>query len=405
MSNYEIYSLIIAITVFVIFAVLFGVMVGYMVKTAIKLIRYGDEDKTILKEKKYILKTPSKRSKLERAFSTFLSAVLVAIFVVSLCISCTENEFERGISTFKIVKSDSMATKNEKNEYLFENDLNDQFETFDIVMTKPLPKEEDLKLYDIVVYERDGMLVIHRIVAIEEPNSKHSERYFKTQGDAISRHDIYPVLYSQMHAIYTGERIPYVGSFIMFVQSPAGWLCFILILFAILIMPVIEKKLLEEMKKRLALLEAKSEESAPIIPKTVPAPTVPEQVAISATAEPVSVPEPRVAPAPVSPKPIPIPEFKSDYKPVSRPRIIEERAPETVTLEKRKPIAPSYRIVPLDVTPPKPERVRVVGEFDEKGNMRYHVVPLLLDKEGGKKFGVKPLTRYVKVNLTDRSER
>ena len=73
-----------------------------------------------------------------------------------------------------------MSTKNEKNEYLFENDLNDQFDMFDIVITQPLPDEEELQLYDIVVYERDDMLVIHRIVEIEEPNEKHSERYLQT---------------------------------------------------------------------------------------------------------------------------------------------------------------------------------------------------------------------------------
>ena len=127
---------------------------------------------------------------------------------------------------------------------------------FDIVITKELPGEYELELYDIVVYERDGMLVIHRIVEIEEPNAKHSERHFKLQGDASSRHDVYPVLYSQMKAIYEGDKIPFLGSVVLFIQSPPGWLCFILILFAILITPVVENKLLEEMRKRLAILDA-----------------------------------------------------------------------------------------------------------------------------------------------------
>ena len=427
MSNYEIYSLIVAISVFVIFTVLFGVMVGYMTKTAVKLIRYGDDDKIILKERKYITKTPSKLTKIERAFSALLSLVLVVIFVFSLCISCTDNEFEKGLSNFKIVKSDSMAAKNEKNEYLFENDLNDQFQVFDIVITRPLPKEEDLKLYDIVVYERDGVLVIHRIVGIEEPNQNHSERYFKTQGDAISRHDVYPVLYSQMNAIYTGERIAYVGSFILFIQSPAGWLCFILVMFGILIMPFIEKKLLAAMRKRLAILEAKKDsptpasvyepvreeerewlltepDPIPIIPKpaAIPVMAEPEQIPVAIT-EPVAIPVKRepIAPEPTEIKPLSIPKFDSDYKPaVSRAKLIEERKPLKIELEKRKPIPPTYKTVPLDIEPRPIRPIKISGEFAKNDNVRSHVVPIVLDGEtDGERFEIKPIKRYVKLNI------
>ena len=52
MTNYDIYILVVALSVFFIFTLVFGVMVSYMVKTAVKLIRYGDDDKTILKERK-----------------------------------------------------------------------------------------------------------------------------------------------------------------------------------------------------------------------------------------------------------------------------------------------------------------------------------------------------------------
>ena len=257
MESYEIYILILAIMVFVIFTALFSIMIAYITKYALKLIRYGDDDEIIQKKREYIMKKPSKPSVTERVLSLFLSILIIAIFILTLFISCTENDFETGLSSVKVVKSDSMATKNEKNKYLFENNLNDQFAMFDVVITHPLPPENEIGLYDIAVYERDGMLVIHRVVGIEEPNEKHSERYFLFQGDAVSRHDVYPVLYSQMKAVYSGQRIPFLGSVIMFIQSPAGWLCFLLILFAIIITPIVENKLLNEMRRRLALLDAK----------------------------------------------------------------------------------------------------------------------------------------------------
>ena len=260
MGTYYEYILVLAITIFVIFTALFSIMITYLTKYAIKLIRYGEDDEKILKKRAYIEKQPSKQSPFAKAFSAILSLVLIAIFIFVLCISCTENEFDTGLANIKIVKSTSMERKNEKNKYLFENDLNDQFAMFDIVLTKELPGEYELELYDIVVYERDGMLVIHRIVEIEEPNAQHpNERHFKFQGDSSSRHDVYPVLYSQMKAIYEGNKIPFVGSIVLFIQAPPGWLCFILTIFAILVTPVVEKKLIEEMRKRLAVLDAMSE--------------------------------------------------------------------------------------------------------------------------------------------------
>jgi hypothetical protein len=148
-----------------------------------------------------------------------------------------------------------MSEKHEKNDYLFNNDLNDQFQTFDLILTYKLPKEEDLKLYDIVVYEVDDILVIHRIVGIEEANDKHSERYFLLQGDAIERPDRFPVYYSQMKAIYRGERVPFVGSFITFMQSPAGWMCVILMAVTVIALPLIERKIKKVADERLVVLE------------------------------------------------------------------------------------------------------------------------------------------------------
>ena len=145
-----------------------------------------------------------------------------------------------------------MATKNDKNTYLVKNDLNDQIQTFDIIVTHHLPAEEDLELFDIVVYKMDDRYVVHRIVAIEEPNERHPDcRHFLLQGDAVVNPDPFPVLYSQMQGIYLGERIAFIGSFVMFMQSPAGWLCILLVLFAMVITPYLEKKLSDEKAARL----------------------------------------------------------------------------------------------------------------------------------------------------------
>ena len=131
-----------------------------------------------------------------------------------------------------------------------------------MLLTYEVPPEEALELYDIVVYEVEGKMVLHRIIGIEEPNLNHpNERYFLCQGDALERPDRFPVLYSQIHGIYRGEKIPFVGSFILFMQSPAGWLYILLVIFALVATPIVERKLLEEQQKRLALMGIHSDDA------------------------------------------------------------------------------------------------------------------------------------------------
>ena len=54
-----------------------------------------------------------------------------------------------------------------------------------------------------------------------------------------------------MKAIYRGERIPFLGSFIAFLQSPAGWICMILALFGMIAAPLADKKLQAAKNERL----------------------------------------------------------------------------------------------------------------------------------------------------------
>ena len=103
---------------------------------------------------------------------------------------------------------------------------------------------KDLKLYDVVVYEVNGTLVVHRIIGIEEPNKNHpEERYFLLKGDASEYKDRYPVKYEQMKAIYKGETIPYIGVFILFFQSTLGYIAMAIILGYCIIIPLAEKEL------------------------------------------------------------------------------------------------------------------------------------------------------------------
>lgn len=266
--TYETYVFVLCLVVYLALTITAIAVIITLTRMALRLIRHGAEDKNIIKE--YIKARKKGHKKNGKAFDTLISILLCTVFAVafgfSLYVNVSGNQYFDDVPTLKVVQSSSMSEKNPKNKYLTENNLNDQFDTFDVIFVYKAPAEEDLKLYDIVVYEIEKNtkteLVVHRIVGIEEPNSKHpNERLFQTQGDAVSAPDAGVVKYSQIKAIYRGERVPLVGSFIMFLQSPAGWMCMILMLAATIATPIIDKKLEKERNKRLYALSQKRAEN------------------------------------------------------------------------------------------------------------------------------------------------
>lgn len=263
MTPYEIYVFILCTVVFVSLTALFITLLAYAIHPTVRLIRCGAEDEKIRKEYEEAKKHPKKVNWFSRIFNAIICIVLGIAFAFSLSLHFTEGKFSTFASRLKVVKSSSMASCYEGNKYLSQNNLTDQLQMFDLIVTHDLPGEYDLELYDIVVYQQKDDFVIHRIVGIEEPNEKHPDcRHFRLQGDAVENPDHFPVLYSQMRAIYRSERVPFVGSFIMFLQSPAGWLCILLVIFAMVATPIVEKKIEREKQKRLARLFKQEAERA-----------------------------------------------------------------------------------------------------------------------------------------------
>ena len=261
MTGFELYIFFLCIFVFIALGSLFALFIVYIGKQKICIIKNGFADEKIIKTlNKKIEKRAKKWSKFsdiaERVISLSLCALLCVLFIGVGVSSCVGDNVVKKIPALKVVSSTSMSEKYENNTYLFSNNLNDQLQLFDVVILHELPKEEDLKLYDIVVYEHiSGALLMHRIVGIEEPNESHpNERYFLLQGDAVHYPDSFPVRYSQMKSIYKGKRIPNVGSFVFFMQSPAGIICLILIIASMILMPIADGIISKKEYERVVVL-------------------------------------------------------------------------------------------------------------------------------------------------------
>lgn len=265
MSGYDLYVFFLCLIVFTLLTCLFSAMLYYIIKLTLKSIKHGLEDERIITEYQKNKAAGCFGDIVCRVISGILIAGILVVFAISVFVQISGNHVGgSAIPAPKVVLSASMSFKHADNDYLDENRLDDQFDMFDLIFVEQLPGEFELELYDIVVYEYHGKLIIHRIVGIEEPNEKHPDcRHFKLQGDASKYMDEFPVLYEQMRAIYRGKHIKFVGSFFAFMQSPAGYLCILLVLFAVFATPVAEKKLLRAKMERLTeigviSLEAKS---------------------------------------------------------------------------------------------------------------------------------------------------
>ena len=264
MKSYETYNLIICLIVFVALTALFSFLIVNLIKLTLRTINGGLDDEVIKKE--YLKEQEKKESRLskilDRAFPIFVCFLLGIVLCFSLYSRFTENGKVGVIPTVKVVETGSMESKHRENTYLYTNCLDDQLQVYDLIVLHELPKEEDLKLYDIVVYEVKGYYIIHRIVGIEEPNERHpNERWFVLRGDANKQADEFPVTYDQMKSIYRGERVPFVGSFVFFMQSPAGMLCFLLVVFAVIATPIAEKKINKAKEERLKIIIPQLEKS------------------------------------------------------------------------------------------------------------------------------------------------
>lgn len=255
MTGYDLYVFIVGLVTFFALVGLFLTMLLIIVAKEIKAITYGIEDDKIIKEHE---KYNKKRAAITTA-NIVVKALLIVItifavifFVWASALRFKDPKVVGDVAVPRVVLSDSMSYKRESNKYLEENGLDDQFDTFDIIFMGELPDEFELELYDIVIYELRDELIVHRIVGIEEPNEQHPDhRLFELRGDAVKNSDEFKVEYSQMKAIYTGEKINYVGSFIYFMQSPLGYICILLLIVGSVLSPILEFMVNHAKRRRL----------------------------------------------------------------------------------------------------------------------------------------------------------
>ncbi len=116
-----------------------------------------------------------------------------------------------GVTPF-VVKSGSMSGSREGH-----------IEVGDLILVGRAEPQE-LQVGDVIAFTEGKIIVTHRIIGVE--TGEGGTLLFRTQGDANNSPDVEPVPEENIVGICRG-RIPRVGDFALFLQTPLGMLLFV----------------------------------------------------------------------------------------------------------------------------------------------------------------------------------
>lgn len=249
-----------AFYIFLACLILLGILASaFLIYEFIKLrkgIVSGEYDSRLIYEA-YEEKKKSKNKKhqvLRKTLDVLMDIVLV-ILAIFFLIGIVDKAMDLSTIPIKsvVVETGSMSYKNEENEYLFENELNDQIEVNDLIFLEKVDSLSDIKLYDIVCYRNEeDTQIVHRVVEI-------NDTYLITQGDANSVKDDFKIELDDIVGKYTGARIPFVGSVTFFLTSSYGMSAMGLILVLILTYTCLKSLSDKKEKERLDYLLKETE--------------------------------------------------------------------------------------------------------------------------------------------------
>ena len=248
-------STIIPVGIMILIAIGFSFVYLLYVKYYIKDIKDGNADIELIDE--FIhdnLSHVKRRKKTIKTINTFafygFLIVMTPIFIFSISNKLTGSISNIGDIGLLAVSSGSMSFKNPVNEYLVERNLNNQFNTYDIIVVETIKNEEELNVDDVIVFLDDtGKLTIHRIV--EKIKDEFGVYHYTTRGDSNNTNDSFISTFKDIKGKYTDTRIPFIGAFVLFFQSLMGIITIVILISCILIFDNQNNKISNEKQIRL----------------------------------------------------------------------------------------------------------------------------------------------------------
>ncbi len=257
MTNVEIVGLVITLIGVGCFSVIFTILYRSSTLSEIADIKSGKKDIELIDYAIYNnLSHVKVRNKTIRTIKSIVFYGLMA-FIIPFVIFSIVNNIQGKITMIGnngvlVVASGSMSVKHKENEYLVANNLNNQFDKFDLIVIQKVDNAESLRLYDVIAFKNDeGVTIIHRIVGMNCNSEGKIE--FTTRGDANGRDAIdkfHPTI-DDIQGRYVNKRIPLIGMFVLFLQSSLGMVTIIALVYCLLMVDRYTNKVWNEEEARL----------------------------------------------------------------------------------------------------------------------------------------------------------
>lgn len=257
-KDIEIVSIIVSILGVGSFAVIFTILYMTYSNSSIEEFKSGKKDIELIDESIYDnLSNVKKRRKIIRTIKSIgfygLMIIIIPFFILSFINKLSGNVTMIGDKGVIVVATGSMSEKNKDNDYLIVNNLNDQFDAYSIIVIEKVENDNDLKLYDVISYVNDeGINVIHRIIKINYLIDGSIE--YETRGDSNNATDSYHPQLKDIQGKYTGEKVPLIGMFVLFMQSSIGMITIVSLIYCLLMIDRYTNKILKAQNERLEKL-------------------------------------------------------------------------------------------------------------------------------------------------------
>ncbi len=249
MTTTDIIALVVTIIGVGAFAAVISILYKHYIDTSIREIKRGDRDIELIDKLIYENNSSVKRRQktvevIKNVVYYTVLAFLIPIFGLSIYSRIKNNVTTIGGNSVLVVASGSMSHKNEANDYLVTYNLNNQFNTYDLIVVAKVDNVNQLKKYDVIAFKNDKKInVIHRIIDIKVDSNGVTR--FVTRGDYNNANDSYSPKFNDVIGLYTNRRIKSIGVFIMFFQSYAGIITVVSIVYTMLFISHFNRKLEE----------------------------------------------------------------------------------------------------------------------------------------------------------------
>jgi signal peptidase I len=256
MNVFELISLVVTAVGVLSFSTIFTILYRGYANSAVAELDSGKCDVELIEE---TILTNIKNSKRYRRILKRVKQILLGALIVLLIPFLALSVYSKVVNGVAMINghgviavaSGSMSFKNEENPYLA--NINNQFNTYDMIVLEKPEMESDIALYDVIAYVNDkGENIIHRVVGFQQ--TARGMTYI-TRGDSNNADDEYNPLFSDVLGKYTGQRIPYVGVFVMFLQSFSGILTVLAIIYCLIMIESVRNKIEAAREARLLLLQ------------------------------------------------------------------------------------------------------------------------------------------------------